>query len=144
MTLYIEDNENATELNQMTFNSSIKEAKERGELSLARRMDAERRIASAIVRHALKNNMQVSINDGEEWTVKKSGNYREIMSALYSTDEDVIRLNNATDGFPLGKFFLVYGNDGYDVVSDYTVTETTDHIWETVIKPLSDLIEMGK
>jgi hypothetical protein len=124
------------------FNRAIKEAKTRGENSLARRIDAERRICSAIVKYALRNEMLVSVCDGEEWTVKKSDKYRVVMNALFSTDEDILQLRNKA-GENLGRFMLIYGNDGYDVVSDYTITETTETIWNEVIKPLSDKIESG-
>jgi hypothetical protein len=124
------------------FTRAIKAAKERGENSLAARIDAERRICSAIVKYALANEILVSVCDGEEWTVKKSDKYKTIMDALFSTDEDILQLRSKT-GENLGRFILIYGNDGFDVVSDYTITETTEKVWNEVIKPLSDKIESG-
>lgn len=122
------------------FTKPIKEAKERNEFALAKRISHEQAICKAIVKYALANDMMVSIYDGEEWCLKFSNSQADIMNALFSTDGDTIMLRTAT-GEQVGKFFLVYGNDGYDVVSDYTITETTETIYETVIKPLADKLE---
>jgi len=124
------------------FTKAIKAAKERGESALARRIEMERTIISAIVKYALANEMVCSVNDGEEWTVKKSDKYTEIMNALFTTDEDYLLLRDK-EGNNCGRFYLVYGNDGFDVVSDYTITETSEKIWNEVIKPVSDKLEMA-
>ena len=111
--------------------------------ALARRIRAEKRIATALVTHALDRGYRISVNDGEDWPVKRSADKAEIMAALFSTDEDTIVLRSSA-GEKVGWFRLIYGNDGWDVVSDYSANPTCDAIWEKVIRPLSDKIEGGR
>lgn len=82
----------------------------------------EARIARKIVKDALANGWTVSVNDGEEWTVKNSTDSRTILDAMCSTDSDVLRLRDAA-GEAIGNIWLVWGNDE-DVISDHTDSET--------------------
>jgi hypothetical protein len=86
---------------------------------VAKRIKMERAIISRLVKDGLKLGYVVSVCDGEEWTVKKSTSYKAIMGAIQTTDEDIIRFRKA-DGELVGSFYMVYGNDGYDVISDYS------------------------
>lgn len=108
--------------------------------SLARRIEAERRMCTALVDTCLKRGYVISVSDGEEWPVKRSTGKAVIMAALFSTDEDVIVIRNA-EGDKLGWFQLIYGNDGYDVVSDYSDNDICNAIENEVISPLSEKIE---
>lgn len=108
--------------------------------ALARRMKAERRMCTALVDGCLKRGYVISVSDGEDWPVRKSTDKAEIMAALASTDEDGIVIRNAA-GDKLGWFQLIYGNDGWDVVADYSDNEICNAIWNEVLKPLSDKIE---
>lgn len=89
--------------------------------ALARRLAAERSIARRIVRDALNQGCTVSVHDGGEWVVTKSATYKTIFAALFSTDSDTLSIRRA--GERIGTVYLVYGNDGFDVISDYTDTE---------------------
>jgi hypothetical protein len=123
------------------FTKAIKKARENGETALAHRIGMERTMCSALVKAALERGLLCSVYDGGEWTVKKSAKYSEIMNALFTTDSDVLQIRNA-QGESMGRFDLIYGNDGFDVVADYTMTETTESLWNEVLKPLSDKLEM--
>lgn len=81
----------------------------------------EARVARRLVRAMLARELSVSVNDGEEWTVRKSRNYRTIVDALCTTGEDAIRAYAPT-GDSMGTFWLIYGNaeDGSDLISDHT------------------------
>ena len=81
----------------------------------------EARIARKIVKDALANGWTVSVNDGEEWTVKNSTDSRTILDAMCSTDSDVLRLRDAA-GEAIGNIWLVWGNDE-DVISDHSDSE---------------------
>lgn len=81
----------------------------------------EARIARKIVKDALANGWTISINDGEEWTVKNSTDSRTILDAMCSTDSDVLRLRDAA-GEAIGNIWLVWGNDE-DVISDHSDSE---------------------
>ena len=81
----------------------------------------EARIARKIVKDALANGWTISVNDGEEWTVKNSTDSRTILEAMCSTDSDVLRLRDAA-GEAIGNIWLVWGNDE-DLISDHTDSE---------------------
>ena len=83
------------------------------------RMALERKIVGKIVEAALAEGNMLSVYDGEEYPIKRSRDYDAIMGAIMSTDEDVLRIRDA-DGNSLGSILLVYGNDGWDVVCDYS------------------------
>ena len=89
---------------------------------VANRIKIERAIISRLVKDGLKLNYTVSIFDGEEWCLKRSNSYKKIMDSIQSTDVDKIRFRDS-DGEIVGSFLMVYGNDGYDVISDYSDNE---------------------
>lgn len=85
---------------------------------VANRIKMERAIISRLVKDGLSLNYTVSVFDGEEWCLKHSESYKAIMDSIQSTDMDKIRFRN--NGEIVGTFLMVYGNDGYDVICDYT------------------------
>lgn len=84
--------------------------------------DGERRVAERVVAHALASGCTLSVNDGEEWTVKQSRSAIEVLGALGTTGEDTIRLRNGASGERLGSVYLVWGNaaDGSELIADHT------------------------
>jgi len=108
--------------------------------ALAKRIKAEKRMCVALVTACLTRGFTVSVCDGEEWVVVDSENKEDILCALFSTDEDVIVIRD-TSGKKAGWFQLIYGNDGFDVVSDFSANDVCEAIWEEVLRPLSDKIE---
>lgn len=123
------------------FHAAIARCKARGAHDVARRIEVERKMVSALVRHALAEGMLVSVDDGgDEMAITKSSSYEDIFDAVGATDTDIVHLYRA-DGSRVGWFQLIYGNDGYDVIADYGVNETTDRIWNEVIQPLADRLE---
>lgn len=125
------------------FDKYIQRAQNNGERDLARRISDERRMARALVNRALRGGNTISVNDGEEWVVKRSRDRAAIYAALFSTDQDQIRVHDKA-GNSLGWFLLIYGNDGWDVVSDYSANEFCETIWRDTLRPLSDRIEAGR
>jgi hypothetical protein len=119
------------------FSKHIADARAKGWPEGARRMEMERRMASALVKACFANGGMVSIHNGEEWAIRKSRNYRSVMDALWQCDEEHVVAHRA-DGTRAGSFYLVYGNDGYDLVADYTANEFCNEIWDKVLSPLSD------
>ena len=120
------------------MNDHLKAAKrheEKGNFAFARQLKAESDIAMAIVTGALSEGFAVSINDGEEWTVKRSKDKAEIEAALFSTDSDIIMLRNDA-GEKVGWFSLIYGNCGYDVINDYSVA--SEPFYKKHVKPVED------
>ena len=120
------------------MNDHLKAAKrheEKGNFACARRLKAESAIAMAIVNGALSEGFTVSVNDGEEWTLKRSTDKTAIEAALFTTDEDLILLRDKA-GEKAGWFRLIYGNDGYDVVNDYTLA--SEPFYKKHVKPEED------
>lgn len=124
------------------FDTYINEQIEKGNTELADRMMAERRMARALVDAILDRGFTVTVSDGEDRVVKKSIDRAEIMGALSSTDEDYVYVTDG-NGRDRAWFRLIYGNSGWDVVSDYSANELGDAIWNEVLSPLSDKIEAG-
>lgn len=69
----------------------------------------------------------INVYDGEDTALAHSRDQEAIMAAIMSTDEDHLVVQRApTPGsdrrLHFGNVMLVYGNDGWDVISDYHVT----------------------
>jgi len=81
----------------------------------------ERSVASRLVRAALDAGYSISVNDGEEWTVKRALKAKPVLEALATTGEDVLRIRDE-EGTPYGSFYLVWGNadDGSELIADHT------------------------
>jgi len=77
--------------------------------------------ARRLIRLALEAGYVVSVQDGEEWTVKQSADRMTILAAMATTGEDRIRFRKAT-GERIGTAYLIYGNahDGSELIADYT------------------------
>lgn len=122
------------------FTTNIINAKLGGWTEGAKRMEMERRMASALVRAILARGCMVSVHNGEDWACRKVRSYRTAMDALWQTDEESVLAFNA-DGKREGTFWLVYGNDGYDLIADHTDNAFCNAIWDEVISPLADKLQ---
>ena len=80
----------------------------------------ERRVVTRLLAVAFRKGYTVSVFDGEEWTVKSSRSSDEITAALATTGEDTLKVYDKS-GFPLGKIYLIWGNDpnGSELVADH-------------------------
>jgi fatty acid-binding protein DegV len=78
----------------------------------------ERSICSKLVRAAIKSNYSVSLYDGEYWPLERSKSHKEVMNAMFSTDEDVLLFRDPA-GKKIGKVLLIHGN-GEDIISDWS------------------------
>jgi hypothetical protein len=90
-------------------------------MNIATRQMIERGVIKRSVRAALDAGHVISVHDGGETTVFGSRSFAEIVRATMTTDEDSLRIR-AADGRRVGAVFLVYGNDGFDVIADHTDT----------------------
>lgn len=87
-----------------------------------------------LVRNILSRGYMISVNDGDEWTLIDNRHEGQIMGALCTTDEDVIKFKDELDGKVMGVFYLIYGNDpeGSEVVCDHTDNRMCNTIWREV------------
>jgi len=104
-------------------------------MKLDTRQMIEKKIFSRVVKTALEKGYTLSLFDTEDYPVKESSKYTEIMKEFYATDEEYLILHDK--GKKVGWIWFIYGNDGYDVISDYTANEIT----EDVIKPANELAD---
>lgn len=123
----------------MSFQTYIDKATANGDHSLARRLKAERQVCYKLIDLILADGNMVSHTNGEEWEVIRSTDRTAIRAAFFATDEETV-VARAPDGTKLGWFALVYGNDGYDVISDYSANEYGESIWQR-LQPLADRLE---
>jgi hypothetical protein len=92
---------------------------------IAARQAIEVAIVKRIVKDALKAGYTLDVDDGgDRLAVWGSTSAKEVLAALINTDEDrlILRKLDATGDTLIEKGWvrLVYGNDGWDVVNDYT------------------------
>ena len=93
----------------------------------------ERRIARSLVDIALADKKMISVWDGEEYTVKKSRDRTEILSALATTEYDILIFRDE-NGDKIGSVMLIWGNE------DHLISDTTSYrydylnrIWDRVM-----------
>ena len=85
--------------------------------SVKRRQAVEIEILTAVLDEALRQGLSISVYDGGEHFAATTDR-PTLLDQLFNTDEDVIFVYQGTEQIGWVKF--VYGNDGWDVVSDYT------------------------
>lgn len=118
--------------------------------AVAKRRKAELAILKATVEALLDAGFTLSVFDGEEdhliftggVRAQGSNNPASIYKALYETDEDY--LNAWKDGHIFGWVRFIYGESGWDVISDYT-TNLEPYIGEgTAVQKLIDKYMEGE
>lgn len=97
----------------------------------------ERNVARRLIRAALNAGYTISVNDGEEMTVKRASKLKTIEDALCTTGEDTLQLYAADPSktvgwFGAGRFYLVWGNaaDGSELISDHTDNDLCEGLWK--------------
>lgn len=85
----------------------------------------ERRIVTRLISAAMRKGYTASVNDGEEWTVRKSTDLQTILTALATTDRDTVSFR--ANGKHIGSILLIWGNDE-DVISDSSDTDEINTI----------------
>lgn len=89
-------------------------------MNVKTRQRIERQIARKFLRIALAAGYAISLdNGGDDCEFKDSKDFKFIVGEMFATDEE--RLYLSKDGKSCGWVFFVYGNDGYDVICDYTM-----------------------
>lgn len=100
-------------------------------MSVALRRRAERSIARKCIGALLRAGYEISVNDGEETTLKNSRERKAIFEAMFSTDEDYLLVHSAGAETHFAWVRFIYGNDGFDVIADYTTN------LESVLAPVN-------
>jgi hypothetical protein len=95
------------------------------------RSAVERAIAIKTIRALLDAGFLITVNTDGDDVLQFSGDLHAIYSAMFEFDECFLRINGAK-GKPFAWVYFIFGNDGWDVISDYTVNI------EQWIKPVND------
>jgi hypothetical protein len=89
-------------------------------MSVKMRQEVERKIATAAIQSLLQAGFALSVdNGGDEYELSHSTDQTAILKAMFLCDEDRLYVEKESKTF--GWIYFVYGNDGWDVISDYTV-----------------------
>lgn len=93
----------------------------------------DRLVANALIRRLLKDDMRISIHDGEEWMLKQSTDRKEILETMSQTGEDTVRARTA-DGEHVADFYLIYHNGSEQepmvTISDTSANNYADSVWD--------------
>ena len=96
----------------------------------------ERAVTRKLIKAALAAGYTISVNDGEEWTVKRGSKLKTVTDALATTGEDTLRLHAADPSKTVGwhnagSFDLIWGNadDGSELLADYTDNDICNSLW---------------
>jgi len=103
--------------------------------SVQQRITCEREIICAIAQAAIDRGFSVSVDNGETFEVERTQSVKAVFDALSTTDEDYIYIHEA-GGEPVGYFYCVYGNNGWDVISDYAWIDTAERNTQSVMDEL--------
>lgn len=115
--------------------------------SLAARLGMERVIRERVVADLIAAGYALNVdngdNNGEDYELPApSKDPAAVLAAMNQTDDERLYVwtdapaeNPEDDHKPMGWVLFVYGNDGYDVVSDYTTN------LETALKGSNDLAD---
>ena len=100
----------------------------------------ERKVARRLIKAALAAGYTISVDDGEEITVKRSSKLKTITDALATTGEDTLQLYAADPSKTVGwhgagRFYLIWGNadDGSELVADYTDSDICNGLWKQAL-----------
>jgi hypothetical protein len=96
----------------------------------------ERKVVRRLVRAALAAGYTISVDDGEEMTVKRASKLKTIEDALATTGEDMLQLYAADPSKTVGwhgagRFYLVWGNadDGSELIADHSANDLCEGLW---------------
>ena len=89
-------------------------------MSVKARQRLERMIARRLILDAIAAGYSLNVNNGGDRSelIRPSRNVREVLSVMFATDDE--HLLFFKDGKRVGWAWLIYGNSGWDVISDYS------------------------
>jgi len=86
--------------------------------------EIEEQIIRKLVELLIAAGYKLSVWDGEGYANTGSGSVDDTLAAMGHTGEDILQVSRPWQQDPysadLGEISLIYGNDGHDVVHDYS------------------------
>lgn len=98
---------------QAEIDRYVKEANE-----TEKRLRMEKRIVKSLVNELSSKGLKMTIDHGDGDEFERTNDAKVVLPALMACDEENLRVYSS-EGWFMGVFNLVYGNDGYDVISNY-------------------------
>lgn len=86
-------------------------------MTVKMRQHVERMIARRLINDGLNAGYTISVNNGEDQT-DPMDRLKLVLDEMFQTDEEHLVFHK--DGKQVGWVYFVYGNGGWDVISDYT------------------------
>ena len=84
------------------------------------RMLVERAIVRHLVDEILGKGYRIAVTNGDD-EYPPTSDRDTLLDDLYVADEERIYIVDSSNNTNLGWIYLVYGNDGYDVIANHTV-----------------------
>lgn len=95
-------------------------------MNIKKRQEIERRIVRKVAEGLIAAGYAVTVDYGmDEPGIAESTNIKAIMAEVMACDEEWLVAMKADESGQMkraGMVFLVYGNDGWDVINDYSVS----------------------
>ena len=91
------------------------------------RIALEKEILSMIVADALAQGYKITIDNGGDEDSPFMADFETVMAETMHTDQEALHFYDAQDVYR-GSVILVYGNDGFDVIHDYSNNAETCRI----------------
>lgn len=83
----------------------------------------EEYIVASCIRELLAGGYVLSVdNGGDDYEIHRSDDFDAVMAEMMNTCEDFLVVYERDGRLPIGRILFVYGNDGYDVISDLNVS----------------------
>lgn len=110
------------------------------------RIMLERRVIGKLVDEARAKGYKLRVHNGEDWV--NNGPVRSkksVMDAIMQTDEDYLTIyegkrTSIGTYVDIGRVVLIYGNSGWDVISDYSYQENDKRMQE-LMEPVDKFID---
>jgi hypothetical protein len=92
---------------------------------IRRRIVMERMVTRRAIRDMISAGYQLRWFDGGEWMSPRTNDIDALMLESHACDEQVLYVFRTKDDgkwLACGSIYFVYGNDGYDVIADYSIS----------------------
>lgn len=94
-------------------------------------------IINRLISEILKRDFSISVFDGEEYSVRRSHDRKEVQRAVAATDETQFRVRNKDDE-QVAWFYMVHGNLT-DVIADFVIAADHMSMWAPVRQTIEKL-----